>query len=42
MPPIPDSTATDLSNDHEIVITRLIEAPRALDVQKVLVNVETG
>lgn len=30
MPPIPDSTATDLSNDREIVITRLLEAPREL------------
>jgi uncharacterized protein YndB with AHSA1/START domain len=30
MPPIPDSTATDLSNDREIVITRLLDAPREL------------
>ena len=30
MPPTPDSTATDLSNDREIVITRLLDAPREL------------
>ena len=30
MPPIPDSTAADLSNDRDIVITRLLDAPREL------------
>jgi uncharacterized protein YndB with AHSA1/START domain len=30
MPPIPDSAAADLSNDREIVITRLLDAPREL------------
>lgn len=30
MPPFPDSTATDLSNDREIVITRLLDARREL------------